>query len=302
MIKTVVKSSIKDAKLLSSGKVREVYDLGRELILVTTDRLSAFDVVMPDPIPCKGVVLNQISLFWFDYINSLNIVGNHIITSDVSKFPKPFCDYKEELNLRSIMVKKAERIDIECIVRGYVEGSGLKEYNETGSIAGIKLSQGLKRADKLDEPIFTPSTKAEVGDHDVNISFEKMKSLVGSELSDRLKSISIKVYEAARDYALAKGIIIADTKFEFGLYNGEIILIDEILTPDSSRFWTLESYEPGKAQESFDKQYVRDYLESLKWNKKFPGPKLPDDVIEKTKNKYIEAYEKITGKKFKFYL
>jgi phosphoribosylaminoimidazole-succinocarboxamide synthase len=288
--------SIDGAKKISSGKVREIFDVDdNHLLLVTTDRLSAFDVVMPDPIPDKGAVLNCISMWWFEKTKS--IVKNHIVSADINDYPAPF---KGDVRLkdRSMLVIKAKPLTIECIVRGYVSGSGWKEYKEKGSICGISLPLGLKESEKLPEPIFTPSTKAEQGLHDENVSEEVAAALVGKEVFDKVKDISIEIYLMASDEALKKGIIIADTKFEFGIRNGEIILIDEVLTPDSSRFWPLDKYEPGKSQPSFDKQFVRDYLETLDWGKKAPGPKLPEDIILKTREKYIEAYEKLTGLKF----
>jgi len=283
---------IPGGKKISSGKVREIFDVDdNHLLMVTTDRLSAFDVVMPDPIPDKGAVLNRISLWWFDKMNA--VMKNHVVSSDIDEYPAPF---KGDIRLkdRSMLVIKAKPLTIECIVRGYISGSGWKEYQEKGSISGIKLPAALKESDKLTEPIFTPSTKAEMGQHDENVSEEVAKDLVGSVVFNKVKDAALKIYRTAADEALKKGIIIADTKFEFGIRNGEIILIDEVLTPDSSRFWPLDKYVPGKAQPSFDKQFVRDYLETLDWGKKAPGPKLPEEIILKTREKYIEAYEKLT--------
>ncbi len=287
---------IPGGRKISSGKVREIFDVDdNHLLMVTTDRLSAFDVVMPDPIPDKGAVLNRISLWWFNKMNA--VIKNHVVSSDISEYPAPF---KGDIRLkdRSMLVIKARPLTIECIVRGYISGSGWKEYKEKGSISGIKLPETLKESDKLTEPIFTPSTKAEMGQHDENVSEEVAKDLVGIEIFNKVKEAALKIYSTAADEALKKGIIIADTKFEFGIRNGEIILIDEVLTPDSSRFWPLDKYAPGKAQPSFDKQFVRDYLETLDWGKKAPGPNLPEEIILKTREKYIEAFEKLTGLKF----
>lgn len=278
------------------GKVRDVYEVGEDMLLmVVTDRISAFDVVFDDLIPNKGKVLNGISEFWFDFCK--DIIGNHVVTTGVSEYPLGLSKFKEELQGRSMLVRKAKMIEAECIVRGYLEGSGLKDYKETGTISGIKLPQGLKQADKLPQPIFTPSTKAKEG-HDMNVSFEYVKETIGEELASELKEKSIAIYNKASEYALSKGIIIADTKFEFGLLDGKLVIADEMLTPDSSRFWELADYEPGRAQKSFDKQYLREYLETLDWNKEPPAPKLPEEVIRKTEAKYIEAYERLTGKKF----
>jgi len=278
------------------GKVRDVYEVGSDMLLmVVTDRISAFDVVFDDLIPNKGKVLNGISEFWFDYCK--DIIGNHVVTTDVSEYPMGLSKFKEELQGRSMLVKKVKMIEAECIVRGYLEGSGLKDYIATGKISGIELPKGLKQADRLPEPIFTPSTKAKEG-HDINVSYDYVKEQIGEELAEKLKEKSIELYKKASEYALTKGIIIADTKFEFGILNGELVIADEMFTPDSSRFWELSDYEPGRAQKSFDKQFLREYLETLDWNKQPPAPKLPQDVIEKTSAKYIEAYERITGKKF----
>ncbi|RCX08915.1 phosphoribosylaminoimidazole-succinocarboxamide synthase [Anaerobacterium chartisolvens] len=276
------------------GKVRNVYDLGDKLLVVVTDRISAFDVVFPNLIPNKGRVLNSISEFWFDYTS--DVVANHVITTDVSLYPEGLSRFKEELSGRSMLVKKVKMAEAECIVRGYLEGSGLKDYQKTGSICGIKLPAGLKQGQKLPEPIFTPSTKALEG-HDENVSFDELTNRIGSELACKLKDVSIALYNKASSYAESKGLILADTKFEFGILDGELIAADEMFTPDSSRFWDASEYEMGRAQKSFDKQFVREYLEKVKWDKKPPAPELPADVIEKTEAKYIEAYERITGKK-----
>lgn len=281
-------------KLFKKGKVRNVFDLGDSLLLVASDRISAFDSVMPNGIPDKGAVLTQISLFWFDFTKKL--INNHIIEADVDKYPLNLKPFKEQLAKRSMIGKKAELIPVECVVRGYLSGSGWKEYQKSGSICGIKLPAGLKESDKLPEPIFTPTTKAEEG-HDLNITFDQVVEQLGSETATTIKEKTLAIYRACADYALTKGIIIADTKFEFGFYDNEIILIDEILTPDSSRFWPAEQYRPGRGQPSYDKQFVRDYLESIKWNKEPPAPKLPEEVVVKTREKYLEAFTKITGKK-----
>lgn len=276
------------------GKVRNVYDLGDKVLIVVTDRISAFDVVFPNLIPNKGKVLNSISEFWFDY--SKDIIDNHVITTDVSQYPEGLSQFKEELQGRSMLVKKIKMVEAECIVRGYLEGSGLKDYKETGSICGIKLPEGLKQGDKLPEPIFTPSTKASEG-HDQNVSFEELCDVIGSDLANQLKEKSIALYNKASKYAESKGIILADTKFEFGFADGKLIVADEVFTPDSSRFWDMKEYEPGRPQKSFDKQFLREYLESITWDKKPPAPELPEDVIRNTELKYIEAYERLTGKK-----
>ncbi|UWV47348.1 phosphoribosylaminoimidazolesuccinocarboxamide synthase [Acetivibrio thermocellus] len=284
-----------DLPLYIKGKVRNVYDLGDKLLIVVTDRISAFDVVFPNLIPNKGKVLNGISKFWFDYTR--DIVDNHVVTTDVSEYPEGLSKFKEELEGRSMLVKKIKMIPAECIVRGYLEGSGLKDYKATGSICGIKLPEGLRQADKLPEPIFTPSTKETEG-HDQNVSFEGLCNAIGTELATKLRDISLALYEKASKYAESRGIILADTKFEFGILDGKIVLGDELFTPDSSRFWDMNEYEPGRAQKSFDKQFVREYLESIGWDKKPPAPTLPDDVVKNTELKYIEAYERITGNKF----
>jgi phosphoribosylaminoimidazole-succinocarboxamide synthase len=280
--------------LFIKGKVRNVYDLGDKLLIVVTDRISAFDVIFPNLIPNKGRVLNSISEFWFNYTS--DIIGNHVITTDVSKYPEGLSQYKEELQGKSMLVKKVQMADAECIVRGYLEGSGLKEYQNTGSICGIKLPEGLRQGDKLPEPIFTPSTKVKDG-HDINVSFEVLVEEIGMELAVKLRDNSIALYKKASAYAESKGLILADTKFEFGMLDGKLVIADEMFTPDSSRFWAMNEYEPGRPQKSFDKQYLRDYLESIKWDKKPPAPELPKDIIEKTEQKYLEAYERITGKK-----
>jgi phosphoribosylaminoimidazole-succinocarboxamide synthase len=282
-------------KLFKAGKVREIYDVGEHYLIVATDRISAFDVIMKQGIPYKGIVLNKISEFWFDFTN--NIIQNHLITTDINKYPRKYKDYLSVLDSRSMLVNKTKVIPIECIVRGYITGSGWKDYKRTCMISGIKLSPRLVESEKLPEPIFTPSTKAEIGLHDENITSDRASNIIGAEIFNIIKESSLKIYNAAYDFALSKGIIIADTKFEFGIYNGEIILIDEVLTPDSSRFWPNDKYQKGKAQESFDKQFVRDYLISIGFNKQPPPPELPEDVIRVTSEKYKEALYRLTGKK-----
>ncbi len=282
-----------DMPLYIKGKVRNVYDLTDKLLIVVTDRISAFDVVFPNLIPNKGKVLNSISEFWFKYTS--DIIGNHMITTDVSQYPHGLSKYVEELQGRSMLVHKVKMAEAECIVRGYLEGSGLKEYNAGGSICGIKLPAGLKQCDKLPEPIFTPSTKAPEG-HDKNVSFNEIADKIGLEMAARLRDASISLYNAASRYAESKGIILADTKFEFGMLDGQLVLADEAFTPDSSRFWEMADYRPGKPQKSFDKQFLREYLEEIKWNKQPPAPELPEKVIKSTEARYVEAYERITGK------
>ena len=280
-------SNIDGVTLMQKGKVRDMYDLGDSILMVATDRLSAFDVVMPQPIPQKGKVLTQISLYWYEKMRS--IVNNHLITADVREYPEVLQPYAKELDGRSMIVKKAEPLKVECVVRGYISGSGWKSYKNDGTVCGISLPQGLKESDRLPEPLFTPSTKADLGDHDINISFEEACDTVGEEVAKKVRDLSLAIYSRGVEIAAEKGIIIADTKFEFGLCDGELILIDEVLTPDSSRFWPKTSYKPGGAQESFDKQFVRDYLERLEWDKTPPGPSIPEDIIEKTSQKYQEA-------------
>ncbi|HUA37214.1 MAG TPA: phosphoribosylaminoimidazolesuccinocarboxamide synthase [Candidatus Sulfopaludibacter sp.] len=279
---------------LRSGKVRDIFDLGDALLLVASDRISAFDVIMPNGIPRKGEVLTQISHFWFEKFASL--VPNHLLARVNDPFPKELQPFAAQLARRSMIVKKAKPLAIECIVRGYLSGSGWKEYKQSQTVCGIKLPAGLTESAELPEPIFTPSTKAEAG-HDENISFEQACKIVGKDLAARARDLSLKIYQAGRDYARLRGIIIADTKFEFGLSDGKLILIDEVMTPDSSRFWPADQYQPGRGQPSFDKQFVRDYLETLDWNKTPPGPVLPPDVVARTSAKYLEAYERLTGKK-----
>ncbi|MDD5116339.1 MAG: phosphoribosylaminoimidazolesuccinocarboxamide synthase [Candidatus Omnitrophica bacterium] len=285
-----------DLKLFRKGKVRDVYDLGDKLLIVSTDRISCFDVVLPSGIPYKGKVLTNISAFWFDFIKQ--IIPHHLITTDELQYPQELNKYKNELSGRSMLVLKTRPLPVECVVRGYLAGSGWKEYKENQSVCSIKLPPGLRESDKLPEPIFTPSTKADSG-HDQNVDQGYVENLLGKETAEELRKTSIEIYSRARDYALLKGIIIADTKFEFGIHNGRIVIIDEALTPDSSRFWPLEHYSPGEPQPSFDKQFVRDYLETLDWNKIPPAPALPDEIISKTTEKYLEAYSKLTGRELK---
>lgn len=286
-----------DIKPDAQGKVRDIYDLGDKLLMVATDRISAFDYILEDEIPHKGAVLTQISLFWLDQLK--DVIGNHLISADVADLPEQFKPYADYLRGRFMLVKKAEMFPIECIVRGYLAGSGLKEYQKQGTVCGIKLPEGLVNSSKLPESIFTPSTKAEIGDHDENISFERCAEIIGEDAATQLRDLAIKVYTTARDHAAENGIIIADTKFEFGVIDGRIILADEVLTPDSSRFWPGDEYEEGRDQASFDKQYVRDWL-NANWDRTGNPPRLPQEVIERTSQKYIAAYEKISGKKFEY--
>lgn len=289
----VVQTDIPELELHASGKVRDVYKVdSNHLLFVATDRISAFDYVLATGIPEKGRVLTQLSLFWFDFLEG--IVPNHLATANVAEYPAELQKYADELRGRSMLVVRADMVTIECVVRGYISGSGWKEYKNQGSVCGIKLPAGLRESDKLPEPIFTPATKATTG-HDENISFERMVDIAGKELSEKLRDLSISIYRKAADYAETRGIIIADTKFEFGQTPKGLVLADEVLTPDSSRFWPMDKYVPGGAQESFDKQYVRDYLESIKWNKQPPTPGLPPEVAARTSEKYIEAYTQLTG-------
>ena len=281
-------------KKLKSGKVRDIFDLDDRLLFVASDRISAFDVIMPNGIPRKGEVLTQISYFWFAQTESFQ--QNHLISHTGDPLPASLQPFAGQLAGRSMVVKKAKPLAIECVVRGYLAGSGWKEYRESQTVCGIKLPAGLKESSELPEPIFTPATKAETG-HDENISFEQAAQIVGKQVADQVRGASLKIYNFARDYARKRGIIIADTKFEFGLLDGQLLLIDEVLTPDSSRFWPAAEYQPGKGQPSFDKQFVRDYLETLDWDKTPPGPVLPAEVVTKTQGKYLEAYERLTGRK-----
>ncbi|MGI6536739.1 MAG: phosphoribosylaminoimidazolesuccinocarboxamide synthase [Eggerthellaceae bacterium] len=284
-----------DIKPDSQGKVRDMYDLGDRLLVVATDRISAFDYVLPDEIPNKGKVLNQLSVFWFDLLK--DVIENHLISTDVNDLPEKFKPYEEYLDGRFMLVRRCNMYPVECIVRGYLTGSGLKEYQKSGTVCGIKLPEGLENGSKIPETIFTPSTKADLGDHDENIDFATMAKLVGDEAAADLRDAAIKIYEIAADHAAKRGIIIADTKFEFGTIDGKLILADEVLTPDSSRFWPADEYKEGQEQPSFDKQYVRNWL-NANWDRKGNPPHMPADVIAKTSEKYIAAYEKITGKKF----
>ncbi len=292
MTKTIAKVELKDCKLFRRGKVRDVYDLGDRLLLISTDRISCFDVVLGDCIPLKGQVLTKLSIFWFNYTR--DVIANHFLTADVDQFPPELRKYKDELQGRSMLTKKAKLVPFECVVRGYLSGSGWKEYQKSRTICGIPLPAGLKESDKLPEPIFTPSTKEDTG-HDQNVSPEFMKQAVGEKTFQKVKDASLALYKKANAYAESKGIIIADTKFEFGALGDEIILIDEVLTPDSSRFWPRRQYAPGRGQPSFDKQYVRDYLETLDWDKTYPAPPLPADVIEETTRKYLEICRLLVG-------
>lgn len=294
MSKALLQTSLGDLPLVARGKVRDIYDLGnQQLLFVATDRISAFDHVLATGITDKGRILTQLSLFWFDLLK--DTINNHLVTADATEFPPSCKPYLDQLHGRSMLVKRAEMFPVECVVRGYISGSGWKDYLQTGSICGIKLPSGLHESDKLPEPIFTPAAKNNVG-HDENISFEKMVDAIGQNAAEKLRSLTIKIYEKASKHAADKGLILADTKFEFGLVNGEITLADEVLTPDSSRYWPAETYNPGGAQPSFDKQYVRDYLESIHWNKQAPAPALPPEVVERTKAKYLEAFRLITGR------
>lgn len=289
----VSETNFPELNLLKRGKVRDVYDLGDSLLMVATDRISAFDVVMPDPVPDKGIILTQISLYWFDVMKP--IIQNHLVSSDLDDYPESCKPYAEVLGGRSMLVKKTNPLPIECVVRGYISGSGWKSYQESENVCGIKLPQGLRESDQLEEPIFTPSTKEELGAHDINIDFDETVRRIGNDRASKVKSISLAIYNRGAELADQKGIIIADTKFEFGLMGDEIILIDEILTPDSSRFWPKDTYKPGGPQKSFDKQYVRDHLMSLDWDKTPPGPTLPEDVIQNTRKKYLDALIQLTG-------
>jgi phosphoribosylaminoimidazole-succinocarboxamide synthase len=294
LLDAVVQTDFPELELFASGKVRDVYRLdGEHLLFVATDRISAFDYILATGIPQKGRVLTQMSVFWFEFLRDL--VPNHMVTTDTDKYPAVLRKYTGQLQGRSMMVMRAEMFPVECVVRGYISGSAWKEYKSTGAVCGIQLPPGLKESDKLPEPIFTPATKATSG-HDENISFEQMAKMIGADFSRQLRDISLAIYKKAADYALKRGIIIADTKFEFGRTAAGITLADEVLTPDSSRFWPADKYQPGNAQESFDKQYVRDYLEEIRWNKQPPAPALPPDVARKTSEKYLEAYHQLTGR------
>jgi len=292
-VKVIIETNFANLKLFAKGKVRDIYEVGEHLLLVSTDRLSAFDVIMAQGIPYKGIVLTKISEFWFEFCK--DVIPNHLITTNVNEYPDVCKEYSDQLANRSMLVRKTKVVPIECIVRGYISGSGWNDYKKTGEISGIKLSEGLKESAKFSEPIFTPSTKAEIGEHDENISAAEAMNITDKKTFRELEEKSIEIYKKASEFALQKGIIIADTKMEFGSINGNIILIDELLTPDSSRFWPLDKYEIGRGQDSYDKQFVRDYLLSIKFNKQPPPPDLPDDIISKTSEKYLDIYQKLTG-------
>jgi phosphoribosylaminoimidazole-succinocarboxamide synthase len=289
----LLETNLSSIERFSQGKVRDVYRLGDQLLIVATDRISAFDCVLPTGIPDKGRVLTQMSVFWFDFLR--DVTATHFITADVDAYPRELRAFRDQLEGRSMLVKLADMVPIECVARGYLAGSGWKEYRTAGSVCGIPLPEGLEESGRLPEPIFTPATKAQTG-HDENISFERMSSLVGAGAARQLRDLTLAIYARAASYAESRGIIIADTKLEFGFINGELVLGDEVLTPDSSRFWPLEYYQPGRAQNSYDKQYVRDYLEAIHWNKQPPAPVLPSEVAQKTSEKYREAYRLLTGR------
>jgi phosphoribosylaminoimidazole-succinocarboxamide synthase len=289
---TILETRIPGLRLWRRGKVRDVYDLGERLLVVATDRISAFDVVLPTAIPLKGVVLTQLSLFWFRLLEDLT--PNHVVTGDVAGYGPELAAHRDQLEGRSMLVVKTDPFPVECVVRGYLAGSGWKDYQATGAVCGIELPRGLRESDRLDPPIFTPATKAETG-HDENISFARMEAIVGAARAGELRDLSLEIYRRARAHAEGRGVILADTKFEFGTREGRVVWIDEALTPDSSRFWSRESYEPGRSQPSYDKQYVRDYLETARWDKRPPAPRLPDEVVDRTRAKYLEAYERITA-------
>ena len=293
MNQAVIETDFPGLNLVKRGKVRDIYDLGKNLLMVATDRISAFDVVMPDPVPDKGKILTQISMFWFREMAPL--VANHVVSCRVEEFPEACQPFADTLRSRSLLVKKAAPLEIECVVRGYLSGSGWISYRKNGTVCGIRLPDGLKESDKLPAPLFTPSTKASAGAHDENIDFETAAEIIGRPLAEKVRNLSLAIYEKGARTAAEKGILIADTKFEFGLVEDELILIDEVMTPDSSRFWPKSSYMPGSAQKSFDKQYVRDYLLSLDWNKTSPGPRLPKEIIQSTRAKYLEALHLIAG-------
>ena len=295
-MKVVTKTNIKEYPLLFRGKVRDIYEIdAQSLLIVTTDRMSAFDVVMNEPIPYKGIILNKITLFWMEKFKDLS--QNHLLAVEPKDFPKKLAPHAQDLEGRAVIVRKTKPLPIECIVRGFITGSGWRDYKNTGRVCGHTLPKGLLEAQKLPEPLFTPSTKAEIGRHDENITLKQAEEKTGSELLSRVRDISLNIYTRAQNFADQKGIIIADTKFEFGLANRELLLIDEVLTPDSSRFWPKSEYAPGKAQPSFDKQYLRDWLSGLKWDKKPPAPTLPREVVDQTQAKYVEAYQALTGEK-----
>ena len=296
MNNAVTETNFPGLTLRQRGKVRDIYDLGETLLMVATDRISAFDVIMPDPVPDKGKVLTQISLFWFDVMKDLT--PNHVISGDVNAYPDVCKPYAEILRGRSMLVKKTTPLPVECVVRGYLSGSGWKSYQQSHTVCGISLPDGLVESDRLPEPLFTPSTKAEIGQHDENISFDQTVRLIGRPLAEKVRDLTLAIYRKGVELAAQKGIIIADTKFEFGLLDGELVLIDEVLTPDSSRFWPKDAYKPGGSQASFDKQFVRDYLLSIAWNQKPPAPRLPENVIEGTRNRYLEALNLLAGPEY----
>jgi phosphoribosylaminoimidazole-succinocarboxamide synthase len=289
----IVQTDLSGLKLHARGKVRDIYDLGEHFLIVTSDRLSAFDVVLPTPIPDKGKVLTQLSAFWFDYFREL--VPHHLVSTRLEDFPTAVQRHREQVQGRSMLVRKATVFPVECVVRGYLAGSGLKDYRETGAICGVTLPPGLRESDRLPEPIFTPATKAEIGLHDENISEAEAGRRIGADTIQRLKAVSLEIYRRAAQYAAGRGIIVCDTKFEFGVIDGRIALVDEVLTPDSSRFWPADQYSPGKPQPSYDKQFVRDYLEQIGFDKRPPGPALPADVVRATSAKYVEAFTQLTG-------
>jgi phosphoribosylaminoimidazole-succinocarboxamide synthase len=289
----IIQTNLPGVELLARGKVRDVYALGERLLIVATDRLSAFDYVLPTGIPDKGKVLTQLSVFWFDFLRE--VTPTHFLTADVDEYPEPLPGYRDQLEGRSMLVKRAQITPIECVARGYLSGSGWKDYQSTGGVCGIPLPAGMQESERLPEPIFTPATKAQSG-HDENISFEAVAGQVGPDLAGRLRDLTLGIYRRAAEYAQRRGILIADTKFEFGFVDGELVLADEVLTPDSSRFWPAETYRPGGPQPSYDKQYVRDYLESIQWNKQPPAPPLPPEVAAKTSEKYKDAYRALTGR------
>lgn len=296
-MRIVTQTQITACPLRSRGKVRDIYEVDDEtLLIVTTDRMSAYDVIMGEPIPYKGVILNQITLFWMDKFQ--DIIPNHLVESDVSRFPASLAPWADELEGRAVLVRKARPLPVECIVRGYLSGSGWKDYQATGKLCGYDLPAGLRESDKLEPAIFTPSTKAELGEHDENISVARAAALLGDEVAEQVQNVSLRIYEAGRAYAAGKGIIVADTKFEFGFINGKLHIIDEVLTPDSSRFWPADKYVPGQGQPSFDKQYLRDWLKRQPWNMQPPAPALPREIIDNTAARYREAYEILTGKPF----
>lgn len=292
--KVLISSNLKGVTLIKQGKVRDIYKLDDRLLVVATDRISAFDVVIPNGIPYKGIILTQLSKFWFDKFK--DIVESHLISTELSDLPSMLRRQKSKVQGRFMLVKNAEPLPVECVVRGYISGSAWAEYLQNGSISGIQLPHGLKESEKLPEPIFTPATKAEKGEHDININFSQVETILGKEMATKVRTLSIKIYTEAQKYAEERGIIISDTKFEFGITNGKLILIDEVLTPDSSRFWPMDEYKPGCPQKSFDKQFVRDYLISINFNRKPPAPELPDEIVKRTGEKYLEAYRRLTGR------